>query len=57
MREFPKPLASFMAILSAFTLGGYVTQEFMFNQPVELSRYVMTFVFGFMFYLYGKKDS
>jgi hypothetical protein len=57
MREFPKPLANIMAILAAFTLGGYVTQEYMFNQPVEMSRYVLTFVFGFMFYLYGNKES
>jgi hypothetical protein len=57
MREFPKPLANVLALLSAFILGGYTTQEYMFNQPVELYRYVLTFVFGLMFYLYGKKDS
>lgn len=57
MREFPKPLASFLALLSAFILGAYCTQEYKFNQPVELYRYVLTFTFGLMFYMYGKKDS
>ena len=57
MREFPKPLASFLALLSAFILGAYCTQEYKFNQPVELYRYILTFTFGLMFYMYGKKDS
>jgi hypothetical protein len=37
--------------MSAFILGAYVTQEFKFNQPVEMYRYVLTFMFGLMFYL------
>lgn len=57
MKEFPKSLANIIAIISVFILGGYVTQEYKFNQPIELYRYVFTFLFGFMFYLYGKKNS
>jgi len=37
-------------------LGAYVTQEFKFNQPIEMYRYILTFIFGLMFYLDGEKD-
>lgn len=39
--------------MSAFMLGAYVTQEFKFNQPVEVYRYVLTFFFGLMFFIHG----
>ena len=55
MENFPKNLSKLMSILSAFLLGGYVTQEYKFNQPVEFYRYFLTFIFGLMFYLHGNK--
>jgi len=42
--------------MSAFILGAYVTQEFKFDQPVETYKYLLTFVFGVMFYLDGNRD-
>ncbi len=50
-RIFPKWMSKILAFMSAFILGAYVTQEFKFNQPVEMYRYVLTFMFGLMFYL------
>lgn len=57
MENFPKTLSKILSIISAFMLGAYVTQEYKFNQPVELYRYLLTFIFGLMFYIHGhKKD-
>ena len=57
MENFPKTLSKILSIVSAFMLGAYVTQEYKFNQPVELYRYLLTFIFGLMFYIHGhKKD-
>lgn len=57
MENFPKTLSKILSIMSAFMLGAYVTQEYKFNQPVELYRYLLTFIFGLMFYIHGhKKD-
>lgn len=50
-----KNVAKLLSIVSAFTLGAYVTQEYKFNQPVEFYRYFLTFFFGLMFYIYGNK--
>ncbi len=55
-RIFPKWLSKILAFMSAFILGAYVTQEFKFDQPVEAHRYLLTFVFGIMFYLDSNKD-
>ena len=54
-RLFPKWISKILALLSAFMLGAYVTQEFKFDQPVEMYRYVLTFLFGLMFYLDGDR--
>jgi hypothetical protein len=56
MDNFPKGLARFLSLVSAFVLGAYVTQEFRFGQPVEFYRYFLTFMFGWMFYLQGYKN-
>lgn len=57
MDNFPKTLSKILSILSAFLLGAYFTQEYKFNQPIELYRYFLTFIFGLMFYIHGhKKD-
>jgi hypothetical protein len=55
-RTFPKWVSKLLVIMSAFMLGAYVTQEFKFDQPVEVYKYIITFVFGLMFYLDGQKD-
>lgn len=54
MNKFPKGLSKILSLLSAFTIGAYITQEYKFNQPVETYRYVLTFIFGFMFYFYSE---
>jgi hypothetical protein len=53
MERIPKGLSRLLSIFSAFLLGAYVTQEYKFDQPVELYRYCLTFVFGIMFYIHG----
>jgi hypothetical protein len=53
MDRFPKGLARFLSLMSAFILGTYITQQFKFNQPVEFYRYFLTFMFGLMFYIHG----
>jgi CDP-diglyceride synthetase len=55
-RIFPKWVSKILAFMSAFILGAYVTQEFKFDQPVETYKYLLTFVFGVMFYLDGNRD-
>jgi|688.fasta_scaffold719490_1 hypothetical protein len=54
-RIFPKWMSKILALMSAFMLGAYVTQEFKFDQPVEMYRYILTFLFGLMFYLDGER--
>jgi hypothetical protein len=54
-RIFPKWMSKILALMSAFMLGAYVTQEFKFEQPVEMYRYILTFLFGLMFYLDGER--
>jgi CDP-diglyceride synthetase len=54
-RIFPRWTSKILALMSAFMLGAYVTQEFKFNQPVEIYRYILTFLFGVMFYLDGNE--
>ncbi len=54
-RIFPKWMSKILALMSAFMLGSYVTQEFKFEQPVEMYRYILTFLFGLMFYLDGER--
>ncbi len=54
-RIFPKWMSKILGLMSAFMLGAYVTQEFKFEQPVEMYRYILTFLFGLMFYLDGER--
>jgi len=54
-RIFPKWMSKILALMSAFMLGAYVTQEFKFDHPVEMYRYILTFLFGLMFYLDGER--
>lgn len=54
-RVFPKWISKILALMSAFMLGAYVTQEFKFDQPVEMYKYILTFLFGLMFYLDGDR--
>lgn len=54
-RVFPKWISKILALMSAFMLGAYVTQEFKFDQPVEMYKYILTFLFGLMFYLDGNR--
>ncbi len=54
-RLFPKWVSKILSLMSAFMLGAYVTQEFKFNQPVEVYKYILTFIFGLMFYFDGNE--
>jgi len=57
IRHYPKWLAWFLTILSIFNLAAYATQEIVFEQEVSLYRYILTFIFGLMFYNMAlKKD-
>lgn len=55
MYPFPKKLSKILSLMSAFMLGAYITQEYKFNQPVEVYRYILTFSFGLMFYLHSEQ--
>ncbi len=48
-------LCKLLSIMSAFILGSFCTQEFKFNQPVELYKYAFTFIFGYLFYILGER--
>lgn len=57
MRLYPKWLAWTLFILSILNLSAYATLEIFYNKEVELYRYILTFIFGFMFYnMANKKD-
>jgi hypothetical protein len=53
---FPKWLSKLLALLSALILGSYVTRE-QYGEVIELYRYVLTFIFGLMFYILGHKKN
>jgi len=55
MNSFPKKLSKILSFMSAFMLGAYITQEYKFHQPVEKYRYILTFLFGLMFYLHSEQ--
>ena len=44
-----------MFFLSVINLSGYVTEEIILGKEIELYRYVLTFIFGFMFYNMANK--
>jgi hypothetical protein len=50
INRYPKWLAGILCILSIVTLSAYVTEEIIFDNEVEMYRYVLTFIFGLMFY-------
>lgn len=55
--KFPKWLSWTLFVLAIFNLSAYVTTEIMFGKEVELYRYILTFIFGLMFYkLANKKE-
>lgn len=49
-RIFPKGVSKVLSYISAFTLGIY-TYVSLHGQPVELHRWILTTMFGLMFYL------
>ena len=49
-------LCKLLGIMAAFILGGYCTQEYKFNQPVEFYKYFFTFIFGYFFYVLGERE-
>ena len=55
MYPFSKKLSKIISLMSAFMLGAYITQEYKFHQPVEAYRYILTFLFGLMFYLHSEQ--
>lgn len=54
MYPFPKKFFKILSLMSAFMLGAYITQEYKFHQPIETYRYIFTFLFGLMSYLYSE---
>jgi hypothetical protein len=57
IKYYPKWLAWFLTILSIFNLASYATQEVILGEEVSLYRYILTFIFGLMFYNMAiKKD-
>jgi hypothetical protein len=50
IKYYPKWLAWFLTILSIFNLASYATQEVILGQEISLYRYILTFIFGLMFY-------
>ena len=45
-----------LSYLNAFVLGGYVVQQFKFNQPIEIYRWIITSFFFCFFLLLTTKD-
>jgi hypothetical protein len=57
IRNYPKWLSWSLFFLSIINLSGYVTEEIILGKEVELYRYILTFIFGLMFYnMANKKD-
>lgn len=50
INRYPKWLSGILCILSIITLSAYATEEILFDNEVELYRYILTFIFGLMFY-------
>ncbi len=55
MRLYPKWLAFTLFILSLLSLSAYATLEVVYDEEVGLFRYVLTFIFGLMFYNMANK--
>jgi hypothetical protein len=55
INRYPKWLAWTLCFLSIMTLSAYATEEIMFNKEIELYRYILTFIFGLMFYNMANK--
>ena len=52
---YPKWLAWILCFLSIIILSAYATEEVMFDKEVSLYRYILTFIFGLMFYNMANK--
>ena len=55
INRYPKWLAWILCILSIIILSAYVTEEIIFDKEVALHRYILTFIFGLMFYNMANK--
>ena len=55
IRNYPKWLSWSLFILSVINLSAYATMEVIFEKEVELYRYILTFIFGLMFYNMANK--
>lgn len=57
IKYYPKWLAWLLTMISIFSLASYATQEVILGEEVSLYRYILTFIFGLMFYNMAiKKD-
>jgi hypothetical protein len=57
IRNYPKWLSWLLFYLSVLNLSAYATMEVILDKEVELYRYILTFIFGLMFYnLANKKE-
>ncbi len=55
MKLYPKWMAFTLFILSLLSLSAYATLEVVYDEEVELYRYILTFLFGLMFYNMANK--
>jgi hypothetical protein len=55
MKLYPKWLAFTLFILSLLSLSAYATLEVVYDEEVGLFRYILTFIFGLMFYKMANK--
>jgi hypothetical protein len=55
INRYPKWLSWTLYLLSIITLSSYATMELMYDKEIEFYRYVLTFIFGLMFYNMANK--
>jgi hypothetical protein len=57
INRYPKWLSWLLFVLSIFNLSAYVTEEIIFGKEIEWYQYLLTFIFGLMFYdMANKKE-
>jgi surface polysaccharide O-acyltransferase-like enzyme len=58
MNEFPFPkwLCRILSHISAFTIGIYCYNQLTLDKPIELHRWLLTILFGLMFFIGSLPD-
>lgn len=55
INHYPKWLSWTLCIMSIIILSAYATEEIILDKEVGLYRYILTFIFGLMFYNMANK--